>query len=343
MALVLTTDYVQPAELTGYTREALENLPANRFTLNRWLPDRRIDDLQYRFERGGGGLTEAATYRAYDAESPIGKRPGLERVTGQLPPISRKIMLGEFDQLQLRRATNDTIRNYVFRDGERLARQIAARVELARGDALVNGSVTINENGVQATVSFGRSGTHSVTAAASWATSTTDIVADMMTWRDVYVASNGVRPGRMAFSTKVLGYIMRNEKFRQLLGTTLGTPGIVSEAAVRSVLEAYGLPPYELIDEQINVNGSATRVVPEDVFLYLPEPASDADDTELGATLWGTTLEAGDPRYSLEEPAGIVAGSYKDEDPMALWTKAVAIVLPVVANPNLTFKADVVP
>lgn len=343
MALVLTSDYVEPAELTGYVRGALEDRPQNRFVLERYLPDRPIDDLQYRFEKGGGGLTEAATYRSYDSESPRGTRPGLERVRGELPPISRKLSLGEYDQLQLRRSTNDTVRRYIFRDAERLTRQIAARVEIARGDALVNGQVTINENGVQATVSFGRSGTHSVTAAASWALAATDIITDLVTWRDVYVATNGVRPGRMMFSTKILGYIMRNEGFRELAGSLLGTPKMVSEATIRSVFDMFGLPPYELNDEQVKVAGVATRIIPEDALLFLPEPTENPEETELGATLWGTTLEASDPRYSLETPEGIVAGSYKDEDPMALWTKAVAIVLPVVANPDLTFKADVVP
>jgi hypothetical protein len=41
-----------------------------------------------------------------------------------------------------------------------------------------------------------------------------------------------------------------------------------------------------------------------------------------------------------EEP-GIVAGSYEDEDPIALWTKASAIGLPILANPDLSMVADV--
>jgi hypothetical protein len=50
-----------------------------------------------------------------------------------------------------------------------------------------------------------------------------------------------------------------------------------------------------------------------------------------------------EPEYGLQagEQPGIVAGSYSTKDPVALWTKAAAIGLPVLANPNLSFTADV--
>jgi hypothetical protein len=58
--------------------------------------------------------------------------------------------------------------------------------------------------------------------------------------------------------------------------------------------------------------------------------------------LWGTTAEAGQAAYGLagNEP-GIVAGTLETFDPVALWTKAAAIALPVVVNPNLTFVARI--
>ena len=142
--MLLTTDYITPAELTGYVRAALADLETNQFTLSRFLPSQQIDDLQYRFTRGGEGLAEAATFRAYDAESPIGSRPGISRVTGELPPISRKIRLGEYERLRQRRA-DQAIRDAILDDATRMARTVAARVELARGEALYTGKITLNE------------------------------------------------------------------------------------------------------------------------------------------------------------------------------------------------------
>ena len=66
------------------------------------------------------------------------------------------------------------------------------------------------------------------------------------------------------------------------------------------------------------------------------------DGGDLGATLYGTTAESMEPGYNLagDEP-GVVAGAYKSADPVAVWTKAAAIGLPVLANPDLTFGVKV--
>ena len=344
--MLLNTDYIEPNELTGYVRAALADQPMNQFQLAQWLPNRAIDDLEYRFTRGGDGLVEAATFRTFDAESPIGHRPGATRVTGELPPISRKIRLGEYDRLRQRRATPQILES-LLNDAERMTRAVGARLELARGDALVNGSITLNENGVIATVSFGRSGTHAVTAGTSWATiATATPLADILSWRQTYINTNGVAPGAMMMGTTVLTYLLRNAEIRALVGSTLGSPSRVSQAQLREILDDHELPPWYINDTRVNVNGVATRTIPDDVFLFLPAPVNPNEgDTELGATLYGTTAEALDPRYGLEsgDEPGIVAGAYSTEDPIALWTKASAIALPVEANPDLTFKADVVP
>ncbi|OLT27749.1 phage capsid protein [Nocardiopsis sp. CNR-923] len=342
--MLLSSDYATPAELTGYVRAAQADLDANRFTLSRWLPSRMVDDLEYRFTRGGEGLIEAATFRAYDAESPIGARPGVTRVSGELPPISRKVRLGEYDRLRQRRLTGE-IRSAILTDAERMARSVAARLELARGQALVEGQVVIDENGVMATVDYGRSAGHTVTAATPWSdTVNATPLADMLAWRDTYVASNGERPGVAVISTVVLGYLLRNAEIRELAATLVGTPSIVSETALGQVLSAHGLPPFEVYDAQIRVGGAAQRIIPVDRFLYLPEPGdpTDPDSSDLGGSLWGTTAEALEQGYGLagEEP-GVVAGAYSTEDPVAVWTKASAVALPVLANPDLSFTADV--
>ena len=344
--MFLNTDFIDPVELTGYVREAQANLPINQFQLAQWLPNRPIDDLDYRFVSGGEGLTEAATFRAYDAESPIGSRPGVTRVSGELPPVSRKIRLGEYDRLRQRGANGDAVREQILTDAERMTRAVSARMELARGDALVNGSVTINENGVVATVTFGRSGSHSVTPVTPWSTvaSATPLL-DMITWRDVYRDTNGEDPGASLMSTTVLGYLLRNAEIRTLAASTSGTPAIVSQAALTAVMGAHGLPPIYVYDARVKVAGVSTRIIAADKFLFLPAPTGEdnPDGTDLGATLWGTTAESLDPRYGLDEGErpGIVAGAYNTEDPIAVWTKAAGIGLPILANPNLSLMADV--
>lgn len=338
--MLLSTDYITPAELTGYVRAALADLETNRFTLSRFLPSQAIDDLMYRFTRGGEGLAEAATFRAYDAESPIGSRPGVTRVTGELPPISRKIRLGEYDRLRQRRA-DQAIRDAILDDSTRMVRAVAARVELARGEALYSGKISLNENGVIATVDFGRKASHTVAPSVLWTETNATPLTDLLSWRDTYVASNGSEPGVILTSRRVVALMMRNAEMRNLVFPGANQPDIVTQTSVNQVLNAFGLPPIEVYDAQVSVNGSATRVIPDDRVLFLPAPGS-LDGDQLGATLWGTTAESLEPEFGIEgDEPGIVAGAYSTKDPVAVWTKAAGIALPVLANPDLTFCADV--
>lgn len=344
--MLLHADYITPAELTGYVREALANEQRNRFRLSGFLPNRVIDDLHYRFTTGGEGLAEAATFRTYDAESGIGSRPGVSRVTGELPPISRKIRLGEYDRLRQRAAGNDAFVNGLMTDAERMTRAVAARLELARGDALANGSVTIAENGVVATVDFGRDASHTVAAATAWtSTGTANALTDLVAWFDVYVATNGVEPGAALTSTRVARLLQRNaEIINAIAGANEGRTRVTRDE-LNTLLQSEGLPPIVTNDQQVSVGGATTRVIADDRLIMLPAPGdSDApESTQLGATLYGTTAESLEPDYGIEdgEEPGVVAGVYSTKDPVALWTKAAAIGLPVLANPNLTLAADV--
>jgi hypothetical protein len=267
-------DGINPVELTGFVRAALADRPQNQFELERWLPNENVIDLEYRFNAGGQGLLDAATFRTFDAESPIGSRPSTVRRSGELPPISRKIRLGEYDRLRMRNAT-DEIRTNVFNDGQRMMSQIRARLELARGEALYSGQVVLNENGVIATVSFGRSGTHSVAPAILWSSTATAVpLTNELAWIDTYVTSNGVRPGVAVTSSTVMSYLMQNAEYRALIGRNGFVPSRVSQSDVNDIRNDYGLPPLFVYDAQVRVNGSATRVIPADRFLYLPAPGS---------------------------------------------------------------------
>lgn len=343
--MLLTAEYIDPAELTGYVRAALADYNANRFTLSQFLPDRVVDDLEYRFAAGQQGLADAASFRAYDTESEIAGRPGIKRVTGELPPISRKMRSGEFDRLRFRQLSDQEQQSLgLMSDAERLTRSIAARMELAKGDALVNGSVTISENGVEGTIDFDRPDSAVVTVSNAWDTDDGDPIDDLSAAVLAYNEMNGVDPGAVVLSRRISAVLMRNDNLRKAAGTLIGESNIISQAAVAQLFEAFGLPPMQTYDAQVLVDGAATRVIPDDVVLLLPAPvAPDGwEDTELGATFWGTTAESLEPNYGIElgDAPGIVAGVYSTEDPVALWTKAAAIAVPVMANPGLAWKLD---
>jgi hypothetical protein len=304
-----------------------------------------VDDLDYRFLAGGEGLSDAGTYRAYDTEAPIGRRPGIRRVSGELPPISRKNRLGEYDRLRQRQLVDPVVLG-LETDAVRLTRSIAARIELARGDALVNGSVTIDENDLVATIDFSRPSTSVVTPGTAWS----DLVdstplTDLMLWNEAYIVENGQPIGAFVISTRVAGMLQQNSSLLKLLATVVGSPTLLSRDQLQSLIGSFALPQFIVYDAMVNVNGAATRIVPDNKVLLLPPPVApdDSDGTQLGGTFWGTTAESLDPGYGIEQgdQPGIVAGVYNTQDPVALWTKASAIAVPVLANPQLGWVATV--
>ena len=338
----LITEYATPAVLTGYARAALRDRPVNAFGLEAWLPNDTVNDLTYQYTKGGGGLIEAAVYRAYDAESDIGNREGGAKVTGELPPISRKMPVGEYERIKRRNldTQGEEIKNAMLADSVKLANAISARVELARGSALFGGAVTLNENGVQASVDFGRSGSHNVSASVLWSDlAVAKVYDDLQTWLDVYNTTNGRLPAYTAMSRKIYNYMRRNAQLCAMsVPGGASAPSVLTRDGLNAVLGDFDIPPVFIYDAQVTVGGTATRITPEDKICFLPEQGGAA-----GKTLWGVPVEADDPRYGLAgSEAGIAIGGYKSEDPQTVWTRATAIVLPVVAAPDLTFQADVI-
>lgn len=340
----LIFDYATPVELTGFAREALADREINQPSLARWLPTQTIPDLQFRFNRGDQSLVEAAAYRAYDAETRIGNRRGLTRVTGELPALGEKLRLTEYQQLRQRNLP-EAITEAVFNDALALTRKIGARLELARGDAIVNGSVTIAEDGVQATVDFGRSPSHTVTAATAWTdTANATPLDDLLSWSDTYNNTNGGLPGTILTSRRVIGLLLRSQQLiNQAAGSASGV-SLLTLDQVNAILNSFGLPALETYDAQfIGPDGQQTRVIPDDRVIFLPAGTDMTGTSELGATLMGQTLESEEPDYAIApgDQPGIVVANYRTRDPIALWTHAAAIGLPIMANPDLTFVADV--
>lgn len=339
--MFLNTDYIEPSELTGYGREALYALEVNEFQLSQWLPSSNVDDIDYRFTRGGEGLAQAATFRNYDTPSRFGSRPGTTRVTGSLPPISRQIKLGEYDRLKLRQASNDAVVNEIFNDADRMVRAVAARMELARGEALVTGKVAISEGGVVATADYGRTAGHTVAAGTDWNTiATATPLTNMIAWADTYEATNGQRPETALTSRRVLRLLTRNAEIIDAIKGNAAGATRVNLAELNDLLVSEGLPSIETYDAKVLVGNTTTRIIAEDKFLFLP---AKGEGNGLGGTLWGTTSESLEPEYGLgdEERAGVVVGVYKQPNPVAHFTNAAGIGLPVLANPDLTFCADV--
>lgn len=339
--MALWTDVVTPLELTTAARMSLEERDRDAGSLSRFLPNTQVDDLVVTLSADRNGLSEAAEFRAYDAETPIGAVPGGKRITVELPPLGQKVRVSEYDQLRQRGNANPAVvKNSIGKVTLRTARGVADRMELLRGQVLATGKATINENQFIAEQDFGRDADMTVTAANPWGTAeSANPLEDLLAWVQAYTDKNGEAPGALLMSSKAFHSLMRVESLRKMT-TTAHQPLMVPAEFVRATFEAYGLPPIEIYDRKVRVGGQNRRVVDEKVALLLP---AGGDASDLGVTFWGSTLESTDPNYGIAEDdrPGIVVGALKDYDPMGVWVHAAAIGMPVLADANLAMAATV--
>lgn len=344
MAIILDGP-VTPDALTTFVREV--PTPAT-YVLNQLLPDRTVNSNQV-------DITEvtrknrAAKFRAFDGRIHRSERDAYQTSVVKLPPLSSMNGIGELERLKLEFARNGggnnaAIIDAIYNDAENLVGEVHTRMELARGDVLTDGKFTLSgENGLYIEADYGLPVEHQVSPATVWSNPAATIIADITAWVDVYVATNGHRPGGMVLSNKTLGYMLRNGEIRSLAASLGGTPQIVSRGTLDQVLSTFSLPPVMFTyDTQVDVDDVATRVLAEDRVLLVPPNPSD-----LGYTAWGisaTALElvnAAGVDFSFSDAPGIVGVVIKSGPPFKEDTFVDAVGMPVLTAPKKLLVADV--
>jgi hypothetical protein len=331
----LNTSIYDPATLTGVVRASLETFfgNENRDVFSEYLPNEDVRDIEFAIRDIAEFDTGVAGYRTYDAESPIGDIPELKSISGRIPPISEKVPLGEYDTIRADQAGD--LNQRIERLAVQRAIRIARRVAKARVEALVDGKVSINENGVIYEIDFGRNAANTKSAAVGWdSPSTGDPVADLLEWYELVeggAASIRMAPDALAAALKCA----------KVINATIGSAAGVTQANLaqfNGLLDAHGLPPAQA--ERSTIGGQQVMGSGKIVFLPAPGP-----DEAIGVTLWGETAEARLPEWGLSvangEGPGIVSGVYSTEDPVRNWVKSAAIAVPVVGRPNATLSAQV--
>jgi hypothetical protein len=187
---VLWTDVIDPATLTGYARASLEDYEKRKGTLARYLPNRTVMGIVARFIKGSTGLLDIARFRAFDAEIEVGKRPSGQRVTLELPALGDQVPVSEYEQLRGNGGTpsDEAILRMIQSTTDQQMQKVADAIERMRGVVLNTGIATVAQDNFHMADDFGRSGSHSVTAASAWSTA--------RLWTGSPTCSRGATPTR---------------------------------------------------------------------------------------------------------------------------------------------------
>lgn len=334
-------DAVDPATLTEYVRGYTDRNAAAPYLFDTILPSQSVDDIDYSFDKGGSGLIDAAMYRAYDAEAQIGERRGRTKVRGQLPPISRKLPMTEYQRLKFRRIQDADMGGTVIDDAEDLTGTVLDRVELARYEALYTGEVNLSENGLTFQVDYGRDNTHNASASVSWSTAVSaDPVKDFVDCAEL-IRDAGGEPTHIIMNHVTFAKMKATDSLKAAATGTSSVTDVVPNSLIAAILAEFGLPGITVYNKRTQVAGSATKFVPDDQVIIVD--ASNAGNRNgIGSTPYGLTAEQ--LEYAADgsvQGGGLFAMSWKIPDPVAVWTKVSAITLPVLTNPDLSVGLDV--
>lgn len=339
-------DLVDPAELISYVRQYDNEVlrEENQDSLEEYLPNTLTDDLEFKVRKSAREAGDIADFRAWDTPARMTGRPGVKFIRGSLGPVSRQIPLSEEEFLRVRsllRDNNDPIIDQIYADSENMIRAVQDRLELARGDIINDGKLTIAENGLVLEANWGRDASMSVAAGTVWTTTATATpLSNLLAWVQAYRDLNGTDPGEILMSKVRIANLALNAEMRDYASANATTPTRLNRATIDAVFANEGLPPIRLYDRFVRRDGAIVRILPQNKVFLMP-PSGD----RAGVTFYGPTAEAikfaGKGLIDLQDAPGVVALVTETEHPVQTFTVGTAIAMPVMPNANLILDATV--
>lgn len=257
-----------------------------------------------------------------------------------------KVKLNQSERMRALMRTGvreDALYDYVVNDGVRLADQVATRSKVAKNALLATGVVTIKDNGLDLTVNYGVKDTQ--TGFTIDFAATADVGAQIEAVIDAARAA-GVTINGIYTSNKNLSKMRKHVSIQKAINGTGKTGAIVRKADLLNYLsEEYGINTvltndemYRIDSKELDTNGnpktSQARYYPEDkITFFATNPGGS-----LGTGLWGDPPETDAVGFMRVAPSGaapfVYVSQWAENDPAVLWTKASALFMPVLYNPD---------
>lgn len=312
---------------------------ARNYIGDRIFPDQKTESIKAEYLRlaEGANVPVMATVHAFDTEAEVGTRPVFDKTEVEKLLIKRKINQTE----RVRQLTengvyaDDAVVRYIFDDMRLMAEAVKTRTEVAKMEVLSTGKMTIKENNLNLTVDYGVPSKN--TGYQIDFGTDADIIGQIQTIADA-AAEAGNALTEIVCSNKLLRKLASNKGIQTLIYGTVGA-GTYAPANRISALftELFGfgvITTNDLRYKTQTASGKETtkRFFPEDKMAFL----SNGTANSFGVGLWGVTPEEAEYGQYGEKSASqfITITQWATPDPVAVWTKASGLFIPVVPNPN---------
>ena len=284
-----------------------------------------------------GNVPAIAKFSAFDAEAPIGSREKFEQKDYQKLLIKEKLPTSErASYLVDANLPESELIKYLFDDFNIELQRVLTRVELANMQVLSTGELTISENNINAKIEYGLKDSHKFDL-TDWADPTHSIITDLNTLI-TNASTEGRTIKRAVTSTKVIGYMLKNEEIVDVLAS-------IRQIATKNTVLGYIRDQFG-IDFVTNDAVYKTEGGDDTTHRFFPENViSFMDDAEFGKGLFAPTPE---------EVAVVGTGNKADinqfvyltawttPDPVTTWTKGSAVYLPLPLDINSLYIGTVV-
>lgn len=291
-----------------------------------------------------------AQFHSFDVETQTTTRVPVDTHNIEKGLIKVKINQSERMRAILRAGVqNDALYDYVINDGVNLAEQVITRTKVAKNELLATGKVTIKENNLDLTVDYGvPAGQLAYTIDVG---DGKDIGAQIQAILDDATDVGVVITG-MVTSRKNLTKMRKNDVLQKTINGNIGAGALVSMNALEAYLATeFGIN--QIITNDLTYAAtrtlSATGGIQQTTKRYFPDDKitffGTANGNVLGTGLWGDPPEVDIARFQQVGGSGIspyvYISQWAENDPTVLWTRASALFIPVLYNPNSLFIASV--
>ena len=232
-----------------------------------------------------------------------------------------------------------------------LSNQVITRAKVARAELMATGKVTIDENNIELTVDYGVPSANLSLTLDLGAGASTDVSAQLQEIVD-NAADKGVTITGMVCGRSTLTKLRQNRAVQVAINGTNAVGALVSNSALAAWLDAeFGITrvitddlsyslPYTMDENGRPVVHSA-RYYPKDKVTFF----GTSTGMRLGAGLWGVPPEVDLARYYeggvSNRDTYTYISQWSEKDPAVLWTKASALYMPVLFNPDSLYVATV--
>lgn len=375
---------ITPQQLTGYLQVALDGglpfggapadgsaadtavTPVGSFEPVGPLPvifeDTPVDDIYYELDNTTMlDAGEVARYRSWDTVAPLGKRPGIQIIGGQIVPLGWSYDLTEKELVRWTKLMQ-AIAGYAdpkliqqfFDDAMRAGRAVQNRITLAHAELLMTGGMTLTELGnisggsglvaqFPVPADQGGGGTPILPAVAWTDHTNADPATDFKTWEEVYANNNNdSAPTEWWMSRAYALHLLSNANLLKSIVSVVGQTNLAqipSIDIVNQILKVKGVvAPVRVVEVRRPplAGGARTHVFADQFVMGVQE--------RMGSTLYAPPVVAGmmpaDIRIEAGDQQGIIAYAQQGTRPPRVVTTAEAVAVPILNNPNGLFIVD---